>query len=151
MLCWCCLNASNKSQVSGMYCYGGFYIEELTYFRERKVLMFKYQKISEKIGLLTQACKVFKLPVVGCSTLRLQMLCLGTLNKHLNRFSLEDIVDFLKKGQKNEPLNFHFMDWWWLAFKDKQLHSKMHQNPSNLRWLIQKKHLKSFLNDVEQL
>lgn len=59
--------------------------------------MFKYQKISEKIELLTQACEVLKLPVVGSSTLKLQMLCLGALNKHLNKFSLEDTVDFLKK------------------------------------------------------
>ena len=57
-------------------------------------------------------------------------------------------ISFLKKVQKSKPLHFHFMDWWWFALKDRQNHSKMHQNPllnpPSHKWLMEKSSWKLF-------
>ena len=64
-------------------------------------------------------------------------------------------ISFLKKVQKSKPLHFHFMDWWWFALKDRQNHSKMHQNPllnpPSHKWLMEKSSWKLFWPMQEQL
>lgn len=59
-----------------------------------------------EIGLMTQANEALWSTAVETSPSVLQTLSSRALSKNVNRALFEDIVDFLGKGQKSNPLNF---------------------------------------------
>lgn len=56
-----------------------------------------------EIGLMTQANEAPWSTVVEASPSVLQTVSSRALNKNMSRSLLEDIVDFLEKGQKSKP------------------------------------------------
>lgn len=84
-------------------------------------LVEEYCYISEKIIEFTQAYEALKSPLTEPSPLKIQTLCLSTLNRNVNRLhGLNlfpwDTVDFSTMNRKVSSLNCHVMMWWWLIF-----------------------------------